>query len=78
MTAIVGHIESFQVVVEDWEQCIERLEQFFITNGITKTIRSGCISNGDRYTDYALLGNLLAPAKPATKRYAELVAVLVT
>lgn len=31
---LIGQVESFQLGVEDWDQYTERLEQYFIANGI--------------------------------------------
>ena len=33
-STVIGQVESFQLGTEDWEQYTERLEQFFLANGI--------------------------------------------
>lgn len=30
----IGHVEHFQPGVDDWEQYEERLQQYFVANGI--------------------------------------------
>ena len=34
-TGLLGHIEPFDSVAEEWPQYVERLEQFFVANDIT-------------------------------------------
>ena len=73
-TVTIGMVAAFQIRVDDWEQYTERLEQFFVANAIaddSKKLATFLTVIGPR--TYALLSNLLAPAKPATKTYAELV-----
>lgn len=77
MTAVIGHVEAFQPEVDDWEQYTERLEQYFVANGIEseeKKLAVFLTVMGAR--TYGLLSDLLAPVKPATKSYADLVQVL--
>ena len=31
---LIGQVEPFQLGVEDWDQYTERLEQYFVCNGI--------------------------------------------
>ena len=34
MVMVIGQVQEFDTVKEDWPQYVERLEQFFIANGI--------------------------------------------
>ena len=77
MATRIGQIEPFQPGVDDWDQYTERLEQYFIANNITtddKKLAVFLTLVGSK--TYALLSGLIAPAKPATKTYADLKAVL--
>ena len=68
---------AVQTGTDDWEQYTERLEQYFKANSIEaddKKLATFLTVMGP--TAYALLSNLLAPEKPATKMYAELVTVM--
>ena len=78
-TNTIGQVEPFQQGVDDWEQYTERLEQYFIANGIegdNKKLAVFLTVVGAK--TYALLSNLVAPSKPASKTYAELKEVLQT
>ena len=75
MTAI-GKIESFDDTNENWENYAERGKQFFLANNIDdahKVPTSLSLIGGKTY---ALLRDLLAPKKPATKSFQEIVATL--
>ena len=75
MTTLVGQVEAFQPGVDDWEQYTERLGQYFAANGIEDEAKKLAVFltvvEAKTYT-------LLAPEKPATKSYTELVEVLKT
>ena len=77
VTATLGQVEPFDLQTDDWEEYTERLEQFFVANGITVDAKKVAVFltvvGGKAYT---LLRNLLAPIKPATKSYSELVKVM--
>ena len=75
--ALIGHVEQFKPGTDDWEQYTERLEQYFKANSIEaddQKLTTFLTVMGP--TAYALLSNLLAPEKPATKTYAELVTAM--
>ena len=58
----------------NWCRYAERLEQYFIANGIqedTKKVAVLLCVMGEK--PYELVHNLLAPAKPASKKYQEIV-----
>ena len=76
--ATLGTVEPFDPESDDWPTYSERLEQFFLANRITdyagKRVAAFLTVIGPKA--YTLLRNVLAPDKPATKTYAELVAAL--
>ena len=77
MATLIGQVEAFQLGVGDWELYTERLEQYFVANGITEEAKKLAVFLtviGSK--TYALLSDLLAPVKPATKSYTELLEVL--
>ena len=74
--AILGQMEPFELQGGDWILYAERMEQFFISNRIeedSKKVATLLTVIGDKV--YALLRNLVAPVKPATKSFRELVEV---
>ena len=76
-SGMIGHVEHFQPGVDDWEQYEERLQQYFVANGISNEEKKRAILlTVVGSTTYGLLSNLVAPAKPAAKTYAELVTAL--
>lgn len=78
-TTVIGQVEAFQPEQDDWEQYTERLEQYFVANGITEGAKKLAVFlTVIGVKAYALLSDLLAPDKPATKSYTELVEVLKT
>ena len=75
MTAF-GKIESFDATKENWETYVEREEQFLLANDIdddhkVQTLLS--LIGGKTYTQ---LRDLLAPEKPATKSFQQIVTTL--
>ena len=76
MAGVIGKVEAFQLGEDDWEQYAERLEQYFEANGIEDGKRVSVLITVMGAKAYALLSDLVAPEKPATKSYAQLVGVL--
>ena len=77
MATVIGQVEAFQVGEDDWEQYTERLEQYFVANAIETAERKLAVFlTVVGAKAYSLLSDLLAPAKPASKSYAELKAVM--
>ena len=76
MAGVIGKVEGFQLGEDDWEQYAERLEQYFEANGIEDGKRVSVLITVMGAKAYALLSDLVAPEKPATKSYAQLVGVL--
>jgi len=74
--ANIRHVEPFKVGTDDWEQYENRMAQFLSANKIEGNRKVAVYFTMVGPQAYALLSNLLAPDKPATKTYAELVVTL--
>ena len=75
--ALVGTIENFSISHDNWSEYVERVEQYFIANGINDADKKkGTLLTVIGSEAYRLLRNLVAPAKPAEKTFAEIVEVL--
>ena len=73
-TECIRQIEAFQPGANNWEKYTERIEQFFVANNVdTKERKRALFLTVISARTYSLLSNLIAPAKPSTKSYAELV-----
>ena len=69
----IGQLEQFKPGTDDWEQYQERLDQYFVANGIEGEDKKRAVLLTVMGSQaYALLSNLVAPAKPGEKSYAEL------
>ena len=59
-----GNVEAYQADQEDWEQYVERMEQYFLANGIAEDNhvkrRAAFISTVGQ-GNYKLLASLVAP-----------------
>ena len=75
--ATLGRVDEFDGARDDWPQYVERLEHFFTANGIedAEKKRSVLLTVIGAAT-YKTLRNILAPAKPGDKTYAQLVEAL--
>ena len=73
----MAKVKEFDAECDDWEQYVEQLEFYFVAKGIDDAAKqkafllSAC---GSR--TYKLMCDLLAPAKPKDKTFAELKAVV--
>ncbi len=77
MTATVGRIDEFDATKEEWTQYVERLEYFFVVNGIAGAEQKRAVLLMVMgATAYKLLQNLIAPAKPGEKDYKDLVGAM--
>ena len=72
---MLGKIDEYDGSKEEWPQYIERLNHFFVANGIIGADKKSAFLAGVGPATYALARNLVAPDKPA---YDELVALLMT
>ena len=69
-----GSIGEFQNAQEDWQSYVERLQQYFVVNYVNNADKQQAIllsSVGGQ--TYQLIRNLLAPDKPTSKTFTELV-----
>ncbi len=73
---IVSSIGPFDTNVEDWTSYSERLEQYFVANGIPEDKKVAGLIGEIGGETYKLLRKLTFPAKPSTKSYTELVELL--
>ena len=77
MTTSIGRVEPFQPDEDDWDQYTERLEQYFIVNGIEDAGKKLAVFlTLVGYRTYALLSGLIAPDKPSAKSYQDLKGIL--
>ena len=72
-----GTVGEFQQGQEDWTSYCERLEQYFTANDVAdadkrRAIFLSCCGA----STYQLVRNLVAPDKPTTKTFAELVTLV--
>ncbi|KAG8191042.1 hypothetical protein JTE90_029485 [Oedothorax gibbosus] len=75
--ATFGTINSYDPGTESWAQYTERLEQFFIANGIDEADRQRAIFlTVVGPSTYGLLKNLLSPVLPTARTLEQLIAVL--
>ena len=77
MSSLLGRIDEFDGTKEDWPQYVERVDHFFDANGITDADKKkSAFLAVIGPTTYALVRNLVSPAKPGEKSYDELVKIL--
>ena len=77
MAATLGKIEEFDGKKEEWVPYVERLSHFFIANGIeTEEKKRAVFLPLIGPSNYKILRNLVSPAKPGDKSFAELVEAL--
>ena len=77
MAGTLGRVEEFDGNKDDWQQYVERLEHFFQVNDVdgAEKKRAVFLSVIGSAT-YKIIWNLLSPAKPGEKSYADLVDTL--
>ena len=76
-TSTLGSLEPFDTTKEDWSAYTERFDQFILANDIQgekKIVATFLPIVGSK--TYNLLRDLLAPTKPSSRKYKELVEVL--
>ena len=73
-TGVIGKLESFEPGHDNWLVYTKRLEQFFVANDIDADKKKvAVLLTAIGASGYSLLRNLVAPDRPATKKYDELV-----
>ena len=73
MATRIGNIKPFRLGKEDWEQYVERFEQYVVANNVEEGRRVATFLTMMGADAYSLLSNLLAPDKPKDKDYSQLV-----
>ena len=74
---MLGQMELFDIEGEDWPTYVERLEQFFTANDVnTAEKKVATLLTVVGAKTYAMIKDLVAPNKPATKTFEELVKIL--
>ena len=69
-----GSIGEFDAGREDWQSYAERLEQYFVANDVTNTQKKrALLLSVCGAATYQLIRNLVAPAKPTSRTFEELV-----
>ena len=77
MTTSLGRIDAFDAIAEEWSSYTERLQHYFIANGIDNEEKMFSIFlTVCGPAIYQLIRDLLSPAAPTTKSFAELVALV--
>ena len=76
MSGDISCINPFDEGREDWLVYSERLEQYFLVNGIAGERQVPAFLSVVGSKRYGLLRNLTAPDEPCTKPYGELVKIL--
>ena len=74
--ALIRNIGEFVESQESWIQYNDRMEQFFSANDIVAAKRVPVLLATVDPVAFRILGNLVAPDKPATKSYDALVQVM--
>ena len=75
--SLLGSLEKFDLQVDNWCAYVERVEQYFIANGIdNEDKKRGILLTVIGSETYSLLRNLISPTKPAEKSFAQLVDTL--
>lgn len=71
-----GNLERFEGGGDDWPCYVDRLEAFFLANDVAPDKRTAVFFSCCGQKTYALLRNLVKPAKPSDKTLAEILQVL--
>ncbi|KAJ8039374.1 hypothetical protein HOLleu_17067 [Holothuria leucospilota] len=74
--ALIGKVGEYDSSCEDLSSYEERLEQFFLANGVKTDRRVAVFLSVIGAKTYGLLKSLIMPDKPSEKTYDELITVL--
>ncbi|XP_063371511.1 uncharacterized protein K02A2.6-like [Cydia amplana] len=72
----VGKVGPFDLVNDNWELYVDRLEQYFVANDVKNEMKVATLITVMGGDAYELMVNLCTPVKPATKTYDQLVALM--
>ncbi|XP_071963879.1 uncharacterized protein [Antedon mediterranea] len=73
MSTIIGRLDPYDGEAEDWASYVERLEAYFMANGVDDDKRVPTLLSLIGPKTYGLLKNLVVPDLPSTKTFPELV-----
>lgn len=76
MATFLGSVAAFDAAQEEWPNYIDRVEQFFVANGVKEEAYVATLLALIGSHTYALLKSLTSPKKPSTLQYEEIVGVL--
>ena len=69
-TGTLGRVDEFVSSRDDWPQYVERLEYFFVANGITDAGKKRAVLLSVIGTaTYKTLRNVLSPVKPGERNW---------
>ncbi|XP_063636134.1 uncharacterized protein LOC134806743 [Cydia splendana] len=72
----VGKIAPFDMDKDCWDLYVERLEQYFIANTVSESVKVATLITVVGRDAYELMVNLCTPARPATKTFDQLKAIM--
>ena len=73
MAARHGSIGEFDPSKEEWDSYVERLEHYFVANGVSEAAKKRAILlSGCGAETYKLIRNLVAPEKPTARSFEQL------
>ena len=72
MTAAIGQLDEFQMGKDDFDCYVERMEQYFVANGVSEDKQVAAFLTAIGGPTYELLRNLVSPATPKDKTLDEL------
>ena len=74
--AMLGKVEEFDGTKEDWSQYVERMDHFFLANGIAEADKKRAVFlSVVGLSTYRIIRNLVAPKKPGEKSDAVIAAL---
>ena len=77
MSGTLGRVEEFDGNRDDWPEYVERVEHFFLANGIESAEKKRAVFlSVIGPSTHKTLRNLVSPDKPGDKPYKDLVATL--
>ena len=76
MVGVIGGVDAFDSNVEEWDNSIERLEQYCFVNRIENDRKMTVLLIVMGAKTYHLLRSLTAPQKPATKSFKNITKLL--
>ncbi|XP_059061514.1 uncharacterized protein LOC131854416 [Achroia grisella] len=72
----VGKISEFKIETDNWRLYVERLEQYFIVNNISREMQVPTLVTVMGARSYELIVNLCTPDKPTSKSFDELAVIM--